>query len=368
MSQTEYEKALSKTKIKLMTSPDITFFMTVCFSLPHGWDESIPTACTDGRSIQFNPSFFMKLDADERLFLLLHETMHVAYMHMARLQDRDMRKWNIAADYVINLQLHERGFKMPKGGLLDTKWAGMSAEEVYKALPENPSEEVDLDLVPGSDSQEDEKVVQEIEDILVRASVASKMAGDKPGSIPGDIEIFLNKLLNPALPWYRLLQKYLNGFTKNDYSFRKPNRRFFPKFHMPSLDGQKLMDLAIAVDTSGSVSDHDFLMFVTEVSSILRMMKPEKITLVQFDTAIKSVDEIKNIADLGKCKFTGRGGTKIHPVMDWAKENKPQLLLVFSDGEFYPAHTKPPGDLLWLIHNNPRFTAPFGKTIHYEIH
>ena len=279
---------------------------------------------------------------------------------------RDFRKWNIAADYVINLQLAKQGYPIPRDWLLDTQWEDMSTEEVYKALPDDPPEECDLDLEPG-DPLQDDQLARDIEDILVRASVASKMAGDKPGSVPGDIQIFLNKLLNPVLPWTRLLQKYLNSFTKNDYSFRKPNRRFFPKYHMPSLDGQKLMNLSIAVDTSGSVSDHDFLVFISEVSTILRMMKPEKITLVQFDCSIKAIDEIESLRDLERCKFTGRGGTNIQPVMKWAEENKPQLLMVFSDGDFYPAQTKPPGETLWVIHNKPNFKAPFGKTIHYTI-
>lgn len=363
----DHEKALSKTKIKLMTTADMTFFMTVCFSLRYEWDDKIPTACTDGRTITFNPSFFMGLSEEERLFILLHETMHVAYLHMARLQDRDIRKWNIAADYVINLQLVDRKLKMPKGGLCDEKWRDMSAEEVYKALPDDLSVECDLDILPGEEGQGGEKLVQDVQDILVRAAVASRMSSDKPGSIPGDIEIFLNKLLNPELPWNRLLQKYLNAFCKNDYSFRKPNRRFFPKHHMPSLTGEKLMNLSIAVDTSGSVSDADFLKFISEVASILRMMKPEKITLVQFDTTIKAIDTIKDLKDLQKCKFKGRGGTRIDPVMDWAIEEKPQLLMVFSDGYFDPAHTPPPGELLWMIHNNEQFKAPFGKTIHYKI-
>jgi predicted metal-dependent peptidase len=127
------------------------------------------------------------------------------------------------------------------------------------------------------------------------------------------------------------------------------------------------MNITIAVDTSGSVSDHDFHVFVSEVASILRMMKPEKITLIQFDTSIKSVDKIESIQNLKECKFTGRGGTRIHEVMDWAVENKPQLLMVFSDGEFDMPQVKPPGDLLWVIHNNPGFHPPFGKTINYTI-
>lgn len=361
----ENSHALSKAKIQLMARSDTAFFTTVCFSLKHVWDDKIPTACTNGKEIRFNPKFFMALSQEERVFLLVHESMHVAYLHMVRLQTRDHRKWNIAADYVINLQLVERGFKIPAMGLLDHKYAGMSTEQVYKLLPENPSEKCDMDLQPGE--ADEENMTQEIKDILVRAQIQSKMSGDKPGTIPGDIQIFLDRLLKPKLPWNRILQKYVNVFCKSDYSFRKPNRRFFPRQHLPSLHGEKLMDLTIAVDTSGSVSDHDFHVFVSEVASILRMMKPEKMTLLQFDTEIKSVDKIKDLADLTRCKFTGRGGTLINPVLDWANTNKPQLLLVFSDGGFRFYGTQTKSETLWIIHNDTkeRFKAPFGKTIHY---
>jgi len=364
----DHHHALSKAKIQLMARPDSAFFTTVCFSLKHVWDETIPTAATDGKKICFNPKFFMSLTVEEQIFLLLHESMHVAYLHMVRLQTRNHRKWNIAADYVINAQLIERGFKMPSMGLYDAQYAGMSTEQVYILLPENPQQQCDMDLQPGNGTPgSEEALTQDVQDILVRASIQSKMSGDKPGTIPGDIQIFLDRLLNPKLPWNRILQKYLSAFCKSDYSFRKPNRRFFPKYHLPSLHGEKLMNLTVAVDTSGSVSDHDFHVFVTEVAAIFRMMKPEEITLLQFDTAIKSVDKIKGIPDLMRCKFTGRGGTQINPVLEWANENKPQLLLVFSDGEFRFYDTVTKSQTLWIIHNDPSWKAPFGTAIHYTV-
>lgn len=70
---------------------------------------------------------------------------------------------------------------------------------------------------------------------------------------------------------------------------------------------------AVAVDTSGSVTDDQFTRFITEIHSILRTMNPEKITVVQFDTHIKSVDEVRNVHELSTLKFTGRGGTKDYP-------------------------------------------------------
>ena len=368
---TDHHQALSKAKIQLMSRPDSAFFTTVCFSLKHIWDETAPTAYTDGKVIGFNPKFFMEhcKNSEERVGLLLHETLHVALLHILPLPAGWCPdKANIAQDHVINLMLLERGFKLPSGGHHDPKFTGMSWHEVYKLLPDKPGKPQMSDVRHGSgDPVAMEALTQDIQNILVRAAVQSKMSGDKPGSIPGDIQIFLNGLLNPKLPWHRLLQKYLQNFAKNDYSFKKPNRRFFPKYHLPSLYGESLIDLAVAVDISGSVSDADFHVFVTEIASVLRMMKPEKITLIQFDTEIKSIDELRSIKDLMNVKFIGRGGTAIEPVLEWADKAKPQLLMVFTDGEFRFHRTESKGEKLWLIHNNAKFTAPYGKVIHYAI-
>lgn len=360
--------AYDKAKIKLMSSPKAVFFTTVCFSLRHIWDEKIKTACTDGLTIKFNPDFFMSLTGDQRVFLMLHETMHVAYEHALRLGSKDHSKWNEATDHVINLQLIEQGFSMPQLGLADKKFAGMSADQVYPLLPDKDRSNQDQDLLEPGDEGVAKETQKAIEDILVRANIHAQMMGN-PGSVPGDIKIILERLLNPKLPWQTIFRTYIKAMDKSDYSFRKPNRRYMPEHYLPSLYGQCMMDLSIAIDASGSVSDSDFRRFVTEISGIFKMMKPSKITIVVFDTAIRSVDVVTSISELKRVEFTGRGGTRVEPVFEWARANKPELLVVFTDGDFHmPNDTKfGKGNLLWLINNNPRFKSTSGKVIHYDV-
>lgn len=367
--QAPHEIALSKAKIGLMSRSDSAFFTTLAFGLRHEFNPNIPTARTNGTRVEYSPAFFMALDHEERIFLILHEAMHCALLHMERLGNYNPQRWNVAADHCINLMLIERGFKMPKVGLADPKYTGMGTDEIYKLLPEDAQDDAEgigLDLQEPPGPMED--VVREVQDILVRASIQSKLAEDKAGTIPGEVEIFLNKLLKPKLPWNRILQKYLQSFAKNDYTFKKPNRRYFPQHHLPSLYSKNLLDVASFVDTSGSVSDKEFHAQVSEIASIFKMMKPSKITLGQFDTAIKSVDALKSIRDMMQVQFTGRGGTRIEPVIKWANENKPQLLLIFTDGGFRwreAVTTKVP--VVWLIYNNPQWTAPFGRVIHFTV-
>lgn len=372
------DQALSKAKIALMSRSDSAFFTTLAFSLIHEFSNLIPTAATNGKRILYNPDFFMSLDHEERVFLMLHEAMHCAYLHMDRAAGYCPDVFNVAADHVINLQLKARGFKMPKCGIADDAYTGLSTEEVYHIIFKEgggnggggvPGFGADLQAPAGGPgSAEAEQLKQDIQDILCRAATQSKMSNDAPGSIPGEIELFLDKLLNPKLPWNRILQKYLNAFSKSDYSFRKPNKRFFPQHIMPSMYGESLIDLAAFADISGSVTDHEFHVQLSETAGVMKMMKPKQILFGQFDTEIKQIDKINSLADMRHIHFTGRGGTMIEPVLEWANANKPQLLLVFTDGFFnWPSELTTKVPVIWLIYNNPNFTAPYGKVIHYEI-
>ena len=75
----------------------------------------------------------------------------------------------------------------------------------------------------------------------------------------------------------------------------------------------------------------------------------------------------KNIPELMKIKFHGRGGTDIGELIAWTNSNKPKLLMVFTDGDFRFNDYFTRREVLWMIHNNKRFQPPFGKAIHYDI-
>lgn len=376
-------KLLSKAKISLMTRPNSAFFSVLLMSLKFKWDDSVNTAYTDGLCIGMNPDFFLSMNQEERIGVLLHEAMHVAYMHISRTGSKNRSIFNNAADNVINLQLLERGFSLPSFALKEKRFKEMDTEAVYailfKEYQDNPDKQQPNsmpDLLEGTGIDEEGNPIeghsagieQEIKEILSRAMTQSKLSNDKPGSIPGDISIAMDALLNPKLPWQSILRKYLTAFNKTLYSWKKPNRRFFPEIHLPSLHGESLGDIAIAVDISGSVSDSDFKFFINEIASIIKRLKPASLTLIQFDTQITSVDKIKTVNKLLSTEFIGRGGTCISPVIKWAKKHKPALLIYFTDGYFNPPKEDYKGNTIWMIHNNPTWQSPgYGKVIHYDI-
>lgn len=363
------KKQLSKAKIQLMFEENFTFITHVCFSLIHEFSKEVPTAGTDGRRVIYNPDFFLSLTPAQQVGLVLHETWHVVFNHVgefSRRGERNMLKWNYAGDYVINLILVDNNIELPPEGLLDFQYRGMSTEQVYNLLPDPPEDSsFQMDLMPPSGDPEELKA--ELEDLLIQAKVKSDMAGDKPGSIPGEIEVALDKLLNPKLPWDQILARYFTAFDKTEYTFRKPNRRFLPHHILPSAYGEALGHVAMAIDMSGSVSDEETNQFVSDAHSVIQNVKLKKLNLVQFDTRVFAVDEVRSTAELLSLRFAGRGGTNINPVLEWAQKEKPDVLVIFTDGYFSAPKSDPGVPVVWLIHNHKNFTAPFGKIIHYEI-
>lgn len=376
----EQQRSLDKAKIRLMTKPDTVFFSELVFSHKTVWTDSIPTAGVNGVTMFFNPEFWNEQSEEQQLGLLVHEALHTALMHITRKGVRDSKIHNIAADHVINIMITDRGFKIPDGGYCDYRFRGMHTNQVYDILmaekKTNPLQDLNgdeamdgigEDLLPCPEGLTPKELEDRIEQTVVRASIRSEQEKDSAGTIPGDIKIFLNGLLKPKLPWDRLLLRYMNNMTRSDYSMAKPNRKYLPEFYLPTLSTKRLSDIAFSVDSSGSVSDDEFKQFISDTSQVIKRLTPEQITFIQFDTKIHSVNKIKSLRDLMNLTFTGRGGTDVTELIEWANKNKPELLVVFTDGAFIAPKVKTKVNTLWIIHNNKGFVPPFGHVIHYTI-
>ena len=380
------EKEMTKVKVRMMQKADILFFTNVFLSLKHAWIDNFATAKTDGTYVHFNPEFFLSLENNaQRLFLVLHETYHVAFQHMFRVGNRtNMKKWQHACDYAINGMLIQQGYEMPcVKGLHDTKFDNMSVYQVYDLLDdddvENTPNPFGNDLVkPGDDENKNgegtgdtkahiENAKQKLDEILVRSAMQASMSGCDPGNIPSEIQIYLDKLTKPKLPWNKLLKRFYFAVAKNDYSMRRPNRRHFPQYYLPSLYSDGLGLAAVATDVSCSVSTGDFTKFINETASLFRQERPDLINFIQFNTGLVSIDKVRSAKELHKINFRGRGGTQIDPVIQWAKKHKPDVMIIFTDGYYNLTEPDPKVPILWIIYNNPKYTAPYGKVIHYEV-
>lgn len=383
MDAIERERILSKAKIALLNKANATFVSTLVLSLKHSWGDEIlnpdgsvfknKTACTDGVNLVLNEDWFCALNPLEMVGLLAHEAYHVALQHVLpdRVKKRDFGVFNQAADHVINLMLLDNKFRLPKGGLHDPRFVGMSTEQVYDILIkdkslQDPNFVPDFQAGPGNaDPVAQAQHQSAVADNLVRAAIQSKMAGDI-GTVPGDILIGMDKLLHPKLPWHMILHDFFNGLAADDYTYSKANRRFMPDFFLPSLYSEGMGTFAVAIDTSGSVSDSDFVAFATEINQAKEDMNPEKMFIIDFDTQVNSVYEIGEGDDVTKLKFKGRGGTNLQPVFDHFEKKPPHVLVVFSDLECNEIAHAPAYPVIWIKTPGHGHTPSFGKLIEFD--
>lgn len=342
-SEDQLDRMLSKVKIKLFYHKGAAFLSSIMCTLTFHWDENITTACTNGKQIRWNPYFFVSIPIEERVFVLAHELWHVAYQHCLRLGGRDPFWHNIAADHVINTKLINHGYSISKLGFKiyqDQKYNDWSVDRVYEDLTKNLTN-IDINKLiaeygMADDIKEgDQGGLNDSIATIVRAIQASKMAGEA-GVVPGEIEETINEYLNPILPWEILLQNFLTELSQEDYSYRKPSRRYDDPL-MPSLwsEGQ-LQEMNWYVDVSGSIYDSMLQRFFSEMKYVKETFYPGKINIIQFDCKIQHVLELTDQDDFSEFKVVGRGGTELKPVYDHIQKTKPSAAVIFSDMECKP--------------------------------
>lgn len=151
---------IEKAKVALIMNEP--FFATLALQKEYIADPSVGTACVNGRVIRYAPAFIESLSVDECATLLAHECLHPAFLHHLRRNGRDPQDWNKACDYAINGILRDSKFKMPSDALLDAKYDGKSAEDIYTSLHEiTPPEASDEATEPEDESGEGQEDQEE---------------------------------------------------------------------------------------------------------------------------------------------------------------------------------------------------------------
>lgn len=261
---------------------------------------------------------------------------------------------------------------------MNSKYAGWEKEDIYQDLLKKSSSEpqgaLGSDLMPelgeGTPTQQEaatKALEQQISNIVQQAAMQTKMMG---GEVPPEVSSYLDKLYNPKLPWERLLVKYVSETSNDDYSYRRINKTFFPHgMILPTLYGEGLGRIAIANDSSGSVSDKEFQTYLGAIKDIKDRLNPSQIDVVNFTTRIEEQWSIQQDEDIQKIQFRSSGGTDLSPVFHHFNrpENQPEVLIVFSDLECTPITKRPAYDVIWIVVNNSGATTHFGRKIHIEV-
>lgn len=399
-----FTELVTKTKFKLIShqqKSSIAFFTSLLFmtKIQEANSEEVQTIATDGLDIIINPDWFNEVTQDERNLAVLNATLHIALLHPSRKRARDAQLWSKASNITTAILLQDYGM-MPKNSELDN-FRNKTTEVIYDMLYQKPAEDQpednDTDTQinqAGSNQEQDqgsnsdgsgdseqqqqqqetsvsaEDVQQQVQDKLNDAQTQIKMQGNEHSlnGLPDAMKRIFEKLSKPKAPWNILLARFLNQASKNDYSWRKPNRRFFPEHHLPSLYAEGLDRIDFVIDTSGSISEKDFQQFLGEIDKVLKQYKPKEIGLSQFDHKYRGTEIINEFTDLRKTKILGGGGTRIESTLEAVDKFNTKCIIIFTDGYMNLELVKPKHEVIWIVYDNPNFEAPFGKAIQYDLH
>jgi len=356
-----------------------------------------PTAATDGKHFYYNPEFIDQLSPKETEFLIGHEVLHIVFDHFLRQDMREKQPWNISADYAVNIVLDDENVgEMPTGknaGLLDKKYRGWNAERIYEDVMGDPQKQnqqtmdVHIDWENGKatirdkDGKEiqvelamDKDEMKKIKDD-VRAGVlqSAQVAGNS--KTPKAIRSLIQELTEPVIDWRELLRQQVQSVIKNDYSFTRINRKTqHSGIVLPGLLNDETIDIAIAIDTSGSIEEEKLKDFMSEVKGIMEEYQDYKMKVWCFDTGVHNPQEFEanDGNDIMDYEPAGFGGTDFMVNWEYMKQEnyEPKKLIVFTDGETWNEWgDESYCDTCWIIHsfyseNKPK--PPFGAYSYYD--
>ncbi len=363
--------------------------------------EWCPTAATNGRDFFYNKKFVEKLSVKKLEFLFGHEICHAVFDHFGRVGSRDKQLSNIAQDFAVNqILVDERiGEKITEVKICyDPKYRGLAWEEIYDILYEQ-AEKIPMDQLmkqlgdlldehinedgngPGKEGdgnkdgkgkpQISKEDLQKIRDEIKEAMIQSASAAGA-GKVPAGIQRLIKDMTEPKISWRQLIRQEIQSIIRNDYSFQRPNRKSMHSGAiLPGMREDTTIDVAIAIDMSGSIGTEDASTFLSEVKGIMDQYEDFTIHLWCFDTEIYNYQKISqdNSHDLLDYEPQGGGGTdfdiNFQFMLDQGIEAK--KFIMFTDG--YPCGSWGPEDqvdTIFIVKGNTDAEAPFGQTVIYE--
>lgn len=328
-----------------------------------------------------------------------------------------------------------RIFELPPNGLYDPRFNGMSAERVYTILKREqqqgqrddqgqpvagrgqggktldgqlekplPDSEADDGEGGGQDQQEgdgeggqdgeggnagqpdqgdghgpdcghieikddDGALEQRWRNIAQQAAIHAK----RHGTLPGQLDDLIEEFTNPQIPWQRIVEQLANEVQREDYDWKRPERRFIAdEIYAPDLYNPATF-VAVFADTSGSISHGELVAFGSEINGILKSQGIVGIRYMACDARVQMDVTLSKYDDPPK-QFPGRGGTDFRPPFERLKADpgikRPSLIVYLTDLEG-PFPTEDPGvPVLWIVSNEYRTIEelpqpPFGTVIPY---
>lgn len=365
----EFQRLISGARVRLRSRS--AFFATLLLHADIVPSREVALAATDGERVYVNPEVAATLPAELFDGLLLHEVLHAALSHVQRRGPREKRRWNRAADLIVNGMVSAAGLSLPAEARRDEHLEKLSVEEVFAAL-EGQSEGAegegdDLldgppDDAPPRSGQGGQKVMQQWQQALAQARSVEAMSGEQ-GHDPLGMHRELMRLAPARLDWRSHLWRFL---ARTPVDFGGFDRRFVGRgLYLEALDDETLSAL-IAVDTSGSVDDEAVRALVGEVQGVLGAYPHVRATLYYADTEAYGPYDLRAGDDIPPPQ--GGGGTDFRPIFELIDKHEPDVLIYLTDGYGDFPDQAPRTPTLWVVPPGGLEDEgfPFGETLRLE--
>ena len=229
------------------------------------------------------------------------------------------------------------------------------------------TDQPDIDGSQGADEPEplSESEKESLNILWQQRLAGAAQSAMTAGKLGDNMMRLVDFMLQPKLPWRSLLSQFMSAIARDDYSYSRPSSRRGDPALFPSLRSAQL-NVTVALDTSGSISDKEINEFISEIDAIKSTVRA-KVTLHACDAQLaeggpwefEPWDEFSTAS----MKLKGGGGTKFTPVFDWVnqQDTMPDLLIYFTDAEGEFPKSEPAYPVIWLVKGKAK--VPFGQRI-----
>ena len=322
---------------------------------------------TSGRpTLRINAEFFTKeiTRRAERVAVVKHEALHILLGHLFRIDNanQDRFVFNLAADIVVNQFIGSR-WSLPESAVTLATFPAyglepdQSVEWYYERLIPHIDEIDKRFAASHSDHAHWGSWANSGEGDLARRQAATLVrdARDRSGRWFDDVDPVLQNLvialieqLEPTVDWRRVLAMFANSGrrTRLQNTLRRPSKRYGT---YPGRKVRREHRLAVAIDTSASVTDADLSAFFGEIFGIWR--QGSDITVIEADCIVRRTWKYEGGPP--PTEIAGRCGTDYGPVMEWMVEceasgNRFDGLVYLTDGLAPAPKRLPRANILWV--------------------
>ncbi|MCI8813907.1 MAG: hypothetical protein HFH60_10995 [Lachnospiraceae bacterium] len=360
--------------------------------LPAKPDKDLEKIATDGEHLLFSPAFLAEIYGKSPTAVrrgYLHILLHCLYLHLFRENVYSGRQWNLACDMAVEQMIEREALPGLQISLVENPvrercfqlmgGKGLSAEQIYNMLGHSRFP-YSLEELEEAFSFDDHSLWGAQKDPVKMAQTRKKWekvrayaganqqghrrrAGREAGTDQEELELaYSNKYdYKRFLKRFAIPREEVELDTESfDYVFYNYGMEHYG--NMPLIEPleykevNRLEELVIAIDTSGSCTSEIVQQFLEETYGILsekeNFFHEMNVHIVQCDCCVQDVAVIHSEEEWNryskKIKIQGRGGTDFRPVFRYVEEQKEKgeirklkALIYFTDGDGVYPQSKP---------------------------